>query len=94
MGTGIAMLKAFSIGLACAAVLASGAASAKDSCTAADFAKMVEQCGGYVVWINRGKSDCSYGFRGERLFCATKSGYLACEQEAQRLRCRRPLSNQ
>jgi len=46
------------------------------------------------VWINRGKDGCSYGFKGDRLFCGTKAGYLACEQEAQRLRCRRPLTDQ
>ena len=89
------MLKIFSIGLLLGGLLAAAPASAEQRrCSADELAKMVAQCGGYVVWINRGKKDCSYGFTGDRLFCGTKSGYLACEQEAQRLNCRRPLNNQ
>ncbi len=89
------MLRKLSIGLLFAGLLAAVPVSAEQRrCTADEIAKIVEQCGGYVVWINRGKTGCSYGFRGDRLFCGTNSGYLACEQEAQRLQCRRPLSNQ
>ena len=88
------MLKELSIGLLFAGLLAAGPAFAEQRrCSTEEVAKKVEECGGYIVWINPSKKDCSYGFRGDHLFCGTQAGYLACEQEAQRLRCQRPISN-
>ena len=89
------MSKVLLTGLVLALLASIGPAVAEQRvCAADELDKKVAQCGGYVVWINRGKDGCSYGFKGDRLFCGTKNGYLACEQEAQRLRCRRPLGNQ
>jgi hypothetical protein len=88
------MLKSGSIALAIAAVLSLSPANAKQrSCSVKEENQMVAKCGGYFVWINRGKNGCSYGFKGDPFYCNTKAGYLACEQNTMRLGCRRPLNN-
>jgi hypothetical protein len=89
------MLNAFSVVLAFATVVSISPTQAKERfCSAAQEKKMIEQCGGYVVWINSSRDKCTYGFKGDHFYYSTRSGYLACEQTAQRLGCRRPLSNQ
>jgi hypothetical protein len=89
------MLKWFSVAVTIAAVISMSPTQARQrACSADEENKMIRQCGGYVVWINPGKNDCSFGFKGDRYYCETKSGYLACEQKAQILGCRRPLNNQ